>query len=608
MKVSSQLYYTTLLIMCIFLLFACQKNKQICATLISIDSLANINADSAANSFLQISPVQSNFTHEEEAFYNLLQTKINIALKKDIASDSVINSAINYYEKTGNTSQLAYAYFYKAKINFPSGSDSIAILYTLKAIDKANMVHDLPLITETYNHLGTIYLFQNLPQNAYRAFKTANSHTDSIPRGSYYKPLLLRNMARTYHMKSIFSKENSQQLTDTAIAYYNKATKLLVDSTANDLLFSVYRELSTTYAFRNDFPKALKYMEAGKDSSDLMLYYSKKADLFMRMGELDSSYLYLHKCMDDPRLYLKLSVYNQLYYIERTKQNAYKALEYVDTLLALNDSIIVRTIPDKVIDIQKKYNEEKLRSEKAILQMNYEKEKSRTLQTSFIIVVLLFLGTYIYIYSYFKKKKLQQRMLQQKNELLLLNQKIQQWNQQVKLNQKKIHQLEQEKKQIEADLRIVSKEKEAILHEKDEELALYRKQENEISIQKSKYEKLCFVEFKRLFLATSISRKIPAFGVDRVVTDILTPHSQEQLMNVMDEIACNFASRLYILLQESTEKTCLCCLIRLQVKPRYIMVLCDLSKEAYYKQCQRMAETLIGKGSASGLKDYLNTF
>ena len=112
-----------------------------------------------------------------------------------------------------------------------------------------------------------------------------------------------------------------------------------------------------------------------------------------------------------------------------------------------------------MIDIQKKYNEEKLRSEKAILQVNYEKQKSRTLQTSFIIVVLLFLGTYIYIYSYFKKKKLQQRMLQQKNELLLLNQKIQQWNQQVKLNQKKIHQLEQEKKQIEADLRIVSKEK-----------------------------------------------------------------------------------------------------------------------------------------------------
>ena len=68
--------------MCIFLLFACQKNKQICTALISIDSLANINADSAANVLLlQISPVQSNFTHEEEAFYNLLQTKINITLK-----------------------------------------------------------------------------------------------------------------------------------------------------------------------------------------------------------------------------------------------------------------------------------------------------------------------------------------------------------------------------------------------------------------------------------------------------------------------------------------------------------------------------------------------
>ena len=82
-------------------------------------------------------------------------------------------------------------------------------------------------------------------------------------------------------------------------------------------------------------------MEVGKDSS---LYYSKKANLFMTMGELDSSYLYLHKCINDPRLYTKLSVYDKLYRIERIKQNAHKALEYVDTLLALNDSVIAHTI------------------------------------------------------------------------------------------------------------------------------------------------------------------------------------------------------------------------------------------------------------------------
>ena len=124
--------------------------------------------------------------------------------------------------------------------------------------------------------------------------------------------------------------------------------------------------------------------------------------------------------------------------------------------------------------------------------------------------------------------------------------------------------------------------------------------------QKAKYEEMCFVEFKKLFLSFSLARKIPAFGVEKVITDCLNAHSQKQLMDIMDEICCNFASRLYARLQESTEKTCLCCLIKLQVKPRYIMILCNLSKEAYYKQCQRIAENLVGKGNVSALKDYLN--
>ena len=71
---------------------------------------------------------------------------------------------------------------------------------------------------------------------------------------------------------------------------------------------------------------------------------------------------------------------------------------------------------------------------------------------------------------------------------MLLNQKIQQWDLQVKQNQAKLQQLVQEKKQIADDLHLVSKEKEAILREKDEKLAYYRTQEHEIYMQKSKYE------------------------------------------------------------------------------------------------------------------------
>lgn len=602
MKISPIIIFS----LCLFLLSACQKTDQI-HWLSQIDSILEENPDSAAGILVQLSHVQSCFSQEEEALYNLLQTKIDIILKKEIASDSVINSVIDYYEKSNNSHRLAYAYFYKGKINFSNSADSLAILYTLKAIDKANIVHNLPLIIEIHNQLGLIYLFQNLPQNSLEEFKKAYSFVEGIPNKSYYKPLLMRNMARAHSLRSYLQPDGTQY-TDSAILYYNNAFSLMTDSTPRSLPISIYRELVTIYLFKNEFSKVFEYLDASIDSTDLILHYNKKADIFMRTGQLDSAVFYAGKCMDDSRLYLRYSVYDKLYQIERDRKNIGKAIEYVDTLFKLGDSLIACTVPDKIIEIQKKYNEEKLRTEKANLEVKYEKEKNHSLRISFIVVLLLILGTYIYIYNDFKKKRLQQSLLKQKNELLLLNQKIQQWNQQVELNHKKIKQLEQDKERIKSDLHIISKEKETILKQKDEELQHYQRQESDMSIQKAKYEELCFVEFKKLFLLMPLSRKIPAFGTDKIITDSLNSQSQKQLMDIMDEIYYNFASRLYVLLQESVEKTCLCCLIKLQVKPKYIMVLCNLSKEAYYKQCQRIVENLIGKSSVSALKDYLNTF
>ena len=109
-------------------------------------------------------------------------------------------------------------------------------------------------------------------------------------------------MARAYHLKSILFKENSKQQVDTAIIYYNKAIGLLADGTANELLSSVYRELSTVYTFRNDFPKALKYMEVGKDSSD------RHPVRFNALLQQESKLIY-----DNGRTGFFLSLFTQMY-------------------------------------------------------------------------------------------------------------------------------------------------------------------------------------------------------------------------------------------------------------------------------------------------------
>ena len=592
----------------IFLSACTDKRHQLHSELFYIESLSDEKPDSAAMLLHQFAVENRGLSQADEAYYNLLQTKTNILLKAS-PSDSIINTVINYYENNEDEHKLALAYYYKSQISMSLEADSIAMVYILKTIDKVKMTNNLQLLSNAYNHLGFIYLMQNLPSNALQAFKKAYEYTDQLPRKHLNKPVYLRNIARAYNLKNILSHNSDKHsYRDSAILFYNKAISLQTDSTPKNISLSIYKELSTTYMLNNDFTKSFKYLEASLDSNKLQEYFNKKAGIFLRMGQFDSASFYVQKCMTDSGLYERYTMYDKLLKIEKQKNNPQKALEYADSLLILSDSMIARTMPEEMIEIQKKYNEEKLRAEKASIEIKYEKEKSHSLLISFIVVVLLFLSTYIYIYSYFKKKKLQQSLLKQRNELLLLNQKARQWNTQVQLSQKKIHQLEDEKKQIESDLHIIANEKELILKEKDEELELYRKQESDLQTQKAKYEELCYVEFKKQFLSVPLYRKIPAFGIERVVTEKLSVHSQKQLMSIMDEICYSFASRLHVLLQESTEKTCLCCLIRLEVKPKYIMILCDLSKETYYKQCQRIAESLIGKSSASALREYLSSF
>ena len=108
----------------------------------------------------------------------------------ELISDSIINPVIEYYEHTNDNHKLAYAYLCKAKNCFFSGTDSISMLYILKAIDKIKSIDKPVLSIEIYNHLGMIYLFQNLPKNSLQAFRKVYGKTDMVSRKYYYKPLL----------------------------------------------------------------------------------------------------------------------------------------------------------------------------------------------------------------------------------------------------------------------------------------------------------------------------------------------------------------------------------------------------------------------------------
>ena len=181
-------------ILCFFIILtsACgDRTHYLLPELVTIDSIAEEQPARAESLFLQLPAGIKNMTQENRAFYNLLQTKIEILLDKKIVSDSIINTVIDYYEKVHDDHLLSYAYYYKAKISLFSEVYPLAILYALKGLDKARITGNYKLMALIHDHLGGIYLFQNLPQNALQEFRQAYTLIDKIPHKYYYQPLFM---------------------------------------------------------------------------------------------------------------------------------------------------------------------------------------------------------------------------------------------------------------------------------------------------------------------------------------------------------------------------------------------------------------------------------
>lgn len=598
--------FVYLLLICIFFSGGCGKRVEIDRILASADALMNVDRDSADVLLRSLQPRLSTFSEKEKAYYLLLRTQADY-LAGTITSDSVIQEAVCYYEKSSDENKLAKAYLYQGKASTLLKNDSAALIYYMKAADRASQENDTKLLTDIYNSSGYIYLMQNLPEQALQNFKKAWFYMNASHEQKQFRFYLLRNMARAYSLQRILGS-SPESCTDSAVYYFEKSLADTFSVPTQEEIRTVNRELSILYAHMKNYDKAMTYINTGSTSGKPNSSSVTKAWIYAKMGQEDSAYQLARKNTENPNIYSKTTAYDLLFEIERKRGRLKSALSYVDTLRILNDSIFKYVIPESIIEIQKKYNDEKLRAEKAEAEMNYEKEKSHSLMVTLMVILLLISGAVFIAYTYFRQKRLQHSILEQKNELLLLKQKIQVWDQQVQMSQSRIRILQTEKQQVENDLNLVFQEKEKILKEKDAELTLLRKQENEWQEKKCRYEALCFSEFKKQFSAHPFSRKIPAFGSEKVVTDELSATMQKQLMTVMNETCCGFATRIYDLTQESAEKTCLCCLLKLQVKPRYIMVLCGLSKEVYSKRCQRLAENLTGQSNMQALKAYLYAF
>lgn len=165
MKHTSLISYTPILAVTVFVIasvFAsCSVRGGYKSVLTDIDSLTEIDADSACSRLKALEKDMTGAPEDVRAYYNLLCVKADDKAYKKHKSDSVINEVVEYYESMGSE-HMPEAYYYAGRVNCELGNNDKAIFFFHKALLGDSLDITDKLKSRIYAQIGYIYLRNSL--------------------------------------------------------------------------------------------------------------------------------------------------------------------------------------------------------------------------------------------------------------------------------------------------------------------------------------------------------------------------------------------------------------------------------------------------------------
>lgn len=335
----------------------------------------------------------------------LTQAKYKNYLKQP--SDSLINIAYDYFMRQDDPQRKAMVLYYKGALDMEFGEAEKATPYYLEAAKEVEKTKDYQLAHLVYGGLGDIYIYRSLRDYAEKAFEESYRYAKLSGNKGYIANSLM-SMARVCTTQSDWAG---------AEKYYKEAIEVVKEEAGETrLLSALLSELAGTYKRASDFSLALEYARESfrlkkGEGPNIYQTFLTLGDIYRLMGKKDSAYYYLNKALPTDNIYTKRSAYQALFYLSKEEKDYINAMEYSEKFRLYADSIQKIDRSSKLIEIQEKYNREKLLNEKNQLKI----EKSRIARTALLVLLLLLcvIATLIYIYQ---RKLIQKERTIQKNE------------------------------------------------------------------------------------------------------------------------------------------------------------------------------------------------
>ena len=595
----SSFKHAGLIISIITSLISCTHNKNYTTTfqpeLAKAEAIMYRYPDSALHILQGIQPDNPS-DNEQYATWALLMTQAQY--KNQIEqSDSLINIAYSYFINQDNAQRKALALYYKGILCHESHHAEDALSFYLEATTEIEKTNDYQLGFLINSEIGLMYLYRKLNDYAMEYFEKAH-HNAELSNNQTYIAFSFIYIARAFSQKKQYNK---------AIEYYEKAIKIGQVNNYPTILASAMNETSFLFLKTGDNKKALQY---AKDcikikKTDQRIF--SLGDTYRYLKMYDSAYFYLNQACLSPNIHTARSAYQALYYISQEEKDYKKAVEYSNKLWFYQDSIGKTDRNKALIEMQEKYDQQKIINENNLSQI----KKDRIIRN--VLIALIILSFIIAITNYLYQRKI----VSQKQEISEKEEKIRYFTMKIHENETLINRnkmrIEELTIQMEGSLEIKEqwKEQNKIRQEIQQQNETLKLENNNLQNHISNYAQSLKEKSKELEAMEHLSEenqylhKREAFLCNQLInqtelfnklktTKYIDDQLWQEIKEKIDLLFDNYTKRLYHQIPSLTDGDIqICCLIKLRFSNGDIANMLAISPTSVSKRKLRLKERIV---------------
>lgn len=376
----------------VFFFVSCIQEKAEDTVFAQVESCMESCPDSALTLLKQITHSED-LRGQEQADYALLLTQVYDKLHMDsLQSDSLIGLAAKYYsEKEGERVKTGKAFFYYAKVMLLGKRYPEAMQAYLEAKKFIDGTSEYKLQGQIWEHIGYLNSVQEDYEKSIAHFKKSIEYYNlaGAELGLLYG---YRNIARDY-----FSVHNN----DSSQWYANKG--LVLSDTIGKLKHSFYHILGLIATDNKQYLHAVDYYLSAIKCSDRLnekyRYNLSLGNVYLEVGEYEKAIDCFDYSRNSTNEFLSAGSYKSLFEFYKKHADYEKAFKYKEISDSLLDIVHNKELQAKMLDLQSKYNNEKL-----LLENKQVKLKKENQMYFYLFLLTLTIGVAVVTFIYLRKK------------------------------------------------------------------------------------------------------------------------------------------------------------------------------------------------------------